>query len=79
MMIKTKLNAVDWDKPEAAFVHDNDPDTLEVVFLKNKDTTSSHVSDDGEAIFLAPNASEDEMQELSLRAMEIRWKVRQRK
>ena len=76
MMAHTKMVAVTWDKPANAFVHDNDPDTLEVVLLSGPNAGPSHVSDDGEAIFLSNDASQDEMQALTTQAFAIRWQRR---
>jgi hypothetical protein len=80
LMISTKLIAVgDWDKPTSAFVEDNDPNTLEIVFLKDANTEASRVSDDGEVIFLNAKVTDDEQQTLTLKAMNIRYDKRNQK
>ena len=77
MMVDTKLIAVgDWDKPTSEFVEDNDSNSLEIVFLKAPNSEPSHVSDDGEAIFLNPNATDEEQQALTLKAFGIRYDKR---
>ncbi|HEX4301204.1 MAG TPA: hypothetical protein VHZ78_00315 [Rhizomicrobium sp.] len=73
MMMTTKLIAVpDWAKPASDYIEDKDPDTLEVVFLQGADAGPGHVSDDGEVIFIAPNATDEEQQTLTTKAFEIR-------
>ncbi len=77
MMMTTKLIAVpDWTKPASDYVEDKDPDTLEVVFLQGADAGPSHVSDDGEVIFIASNATDEEQQTLTTKAFEIRLDTR---
>ena len=72
MMVHTKLIAVeDYKGPASAYKSDGDPDTLEIVFLGRPEDGPSHVSDDGEVIFLN-NATNDEMQSLTDQAFDIR-------
>jgi hypothetical protein len=58
--------------PAAEYKGDNDPNTLEIVFLKKKKDGPSRISDDGEVIFLY-KASDATQQELIARSFEIRF------
>jgi hypothetical protein len=60
--------------PANKFVADNDPNSLEVVFLNSAAEGPSHVSDDGQVIFLDPDAADDVQQALIMQALEIRIK-----
>ena len=70
MMINTRTIAV-MDASVATFKDDGDPDTIEIVFLSKPEDGPSHVSDNGEAIFLN-GASDQEMQALTNQAFDIR-------
>jgi hypothetical protein len=73
LMQETKIVAVADVTDPAKFVDDKDPETLEVVFLKDAPPGSDRVSDDGEVIFV----SDDRFQEaLFQKAFEIRAKRR---
>lgn len=67
LMVTTKLVAA-MSGTAASFMPDTDPDSLEMVFLKEG---SSRVSDDGQVIYLN-NATDREQQTLIGQAMDIR-------
>ena len=72
LMVETQVVAVPELKgPASEYKSDGDPNTLEIVFLKNKQDGPSRVSDDGEVIFLY-KASEKEQQKLIEQAFKIR-------
>ena|SRR5215475_955610 len=71
LMQETKVVAVQLSGPAADFKPDNDPNTLEIVFLTRKEDGPSRVSADGEVIFLY-NPSDKEQQALITKAFEIR-------
>jgi hypothetical protein len=60
----------------SAFVEDTDPNTLQIVFLQKEDQGDSHVSADGEVVFLSPGASESIQQELIQAAYNLRYQRR---
>src|SRR5215472_727225 len=60
----------------AAFAEDKDPNTLQIVFLQKPEQGDSHVSDDGEVVFLSPGASEAVQQELIQAAFDLRYQRR---
>ena len=62
--------------PAKSFVEDNDPNTLQIVFLQKAEQGDSHVSDDGEVVFLSPGASEAVQQELIDAAFDLRYQKR---
>jgi hypothetical protein len=70
IMETTKLIAITGDAVRD-FKSDNDPNSLEVVFLSNPADGLSRVSDDGQVIFLNA-ASDQEQQDLTLKAFDIR-------
>lgn len=54
LMKSTKVIAVmGLSVPADKFVSDGDPDTLQIVFMSKPEDGPSHVSDDGEVIFLS--------------------------
>jgi hypothetical protein len=72
LMIETQVVAVTELKgPASEYRSDGDPNTLELVFLENKQDGRSRVSDDGEVIFLY-KASQKEEQKLIEQAFRIR-------
>jgi len=72
LMTTTNMIAVEGDAV-ANFMPDSDPDSLEIVFLTKPEQGKSHVSDDGQVIFLN-GATGDEQQALTLQAFDIRVK-----
>ena len=54
------------------FVPDNDPDTLQIVFLTKPEYGPSRVSDDGEVIFLSPGTTDNEQSNLIGKAFDLR-------
>jgi len=58
--------------PASTFVEDKDPNTLQIVFLQKAEQGDSHVSDDGEVVFLSPGASQTIQQELITAAFDLR-------
>jgi hypothetical protein len=60
----------------AAFVEDKDLNTLQIVFLQKPQQGDSHVSDDGEVVFLSPGFSEAVQQELIQAAFDLRYQKR---
>ena len=72
MMVGTRTIAV-MDASIATFKDDGDPGTIEIVFLSKPEDGPSHVSENGEAIFLN-GASDKEMQALTDQAFDIRVK-----
>ena len=58
------------------FVPDNDPDTLQIVYLTDPNAGRSHVSDDGEVVYFVGNPSVDAQQPYIFKAFEIRAKIR---
>jgi hypothetical protein len=75
LMQETKIDAVFDATTADGFVADNDPDTLQIVFLDSPTAGPSHVSEDGEVIFLN-NATDDEQQALIRQAFEIKARLR---
>ena len=76
LMIETKIIAVaEFAGSPSEFKSDGDPNTLELVFLKNKKDGPSRVSDDGEVIFLY-HASDRQQQDLITKAFETRARLR---
>ena len=75
LMQDTKIVAVMDVTDPAKFVDDKNPNTLEIVFVKDPKFGKSHVSDDGEVIF-DNDSSSDEQQNLITKAFEIRAKLR---
>jgi hypothetical protein len=76
LMIETQVVAVTELKgPASEYKSDGDPDTLELVFLENKQDGPSRVSDDGEVIFLY-KASQKEQQKLIEQAFRIKALLR---
>ncbi len=72
LMQETKVAAVAPNGPAADFIADGDPNTLELVFLADKKDGPSHVSDDGEVIFIAPRTKDKVQQELISQAFYLR-------
>ena len=73
LMEKTKLNAImNYEGLDSEFTSDGDPETLELVFLPKKKGAVSHVSDDGEVIFLHGNVRDKEQQRLITMAFCLR-------
>ncbi len=73
LMTDTKLNAVmGFSGPVEGYKADGDPTTLELVFLSDRKQGPSHVSDDGEVIFLAPRTKDNAQQELITQAFYVR-------
>ena len=76
LMIETQVVAVTELKgPASEYKSDGDPNTLELVFLENKQDGPSRVSDDGEVIFLY-KASQKEQQRLIEQAFRIKALLR---
>ena len=76
LMIETQVVAVTELKgPASEYKSDGDPNTLELVFLENKQDGPSRVSDDGEVIFLY-KASQKEQQKLIGQAFRTRALLR---
>jgi hypothetical protein len=63
------------DVPSAEYKSDGNPNTLEVILLKNKKDGPSRVSPDGEVIFLY-KASDKKQQDLISEAFTIRARLR---
>jgi hypothetical protein len=69
---ETRIVAVmDLTSPASEYKDDGDPNTLEIVFLKQKKDGPSRVSENGEVIFLY-KASDKAQQKLIAQAFEIR-------
>lgn len=76
LMVKTELNMRDGlDVPAAEYKSDGNPDTLELVMLKDKKDGPSRVSPDGEVIFLY-KASGKKQQALIEEAFALRARAR---
>jgi hypothetical protein len=76
LMIETQVVAVTELKgPASEYKSDGDPNTLELIFLENKQDGPSRVSDDGEVIFLY-RASQKEQQKLIEQAFRIKALLR---
>lgn len=72
ILTETKMNVVtELTVPASEFKGDDDPTTIEIVFLTERSDGPSRVSDDGEVIFLY-KASDKTQQKLITRAFEIR-------
>ena len=72
LMQSTEMNMVaDLDAPAAEYKSDGNPNTIEIVMLKNKKDGPSRVSEDGEVIFLY-KASDKKQQALITEAFKIR-------
>ncbi len=69
----TKLIAVGGDAV-ATFAPDNDPNSLEVVFMTAPG--ESRVTDDGQVIYVSSSATSDEQQALSLKALQTRARIK---
>lgn len=77
VMQDTLLIAVNnYSGPANTFVEDNDPNTLQIVFLQKTEQGNSHVSEDGEVVFLSPGTSQDLQQELINAAFDLRYQKR---
>ena len=74
LMQTTQVNAV--SVPIDEFVPDKDPNTLEIVLMSKAEDGPSHVSEDGEVIYLSPNATETEQSDLISKAFDIRVRLR---
>jgi hypothetical protein len=72
LMQETQVAAVQGHGPASEYKSDGDPNTLEIVFLADKKDGSSHVTDDGEVIFLAPRTKDKVQQELIQQAFYLR-------
>jgi hypothetical protein len=73
LMQTTTVNAVmELSVPADKFVSDGNPDTLEIVFMSKPEDGPSHVSDDGEVIFLSPSVTDAEQSALIGKAFDIR-------
>jgi hypothetical protein len=73
LMETTKTSLImDYDEPAETFKPDGDPETLETVMLKSKKLGSSHVSEDGEVIFIAPRTKDKVQTDLFVQAFHIR-------
>jgi hypothetical protein len=73
LMMTTKLIEVfKISLPADKYVSDGDPNTLEVVFLTKIEDGPSRVSDDGEVIFIQQGTSDQEQQDLTNKAFDIR-------
>lgn len=73
LMMTTKLITVfNISVPADKYVSDGDPNTLEVVFLTRPEDGPSRVSDDGEVIFIQQGTSDQEQQDLTNKAFDIR-------
>lgn len=76
LIIETQVIAVPELKgPASEYKSDGDPNTLEIVFLTNKQDGPSRVSDDGEVIFLY-KASQKEEQKLIAQAFRTKALLR---
>jgi hypothetical protein len=72
VLTQTKVVALtELPVPAAEYKGDNDPTTMEIVFLQSKSDGPSRVTDDGEVIFLY-KASDETQQKLIEQAFEIR-------
>ncbi len=77
LMQDTLLIAVtNYAGPADKFVEDDDPNTLQIVFMQKFEQGNSHVSDDGEVVFLSPGASQSIQQELISAAYNLRYQKR---
>lgn len=73
MMIHAKQIAImDYKGKVSAYTSDNDPDTLEIVFLADTSDEPGQVSADGEVIFLNKATTKPETQALINKAFDIR-------
>jgi hypothetical protein len=73
LMQSTKvIAAMGLSGPADRYLSDGDPDTLEIVFMAKPEDGPSHVSDDGEVIFLSPHATDAEQSDLIGKAFDIR-------
>ena len=61
---------------ESDFRSDGDPDTLEIVFLSERDGSKSGVADDGEAMFLYGEPPDEEYRRLLMLAYCLRVSTR---
>jgi hypothetical protein len=76
LMKTTKLIAIGGDAVKN-FAPDNDPDTLQVVFMASNGP--SHVSEDGEVIYISPDITPADEQALIQAAFDIRVRLRLQK
>jgi hypothetical protein len=63
-------------EPVAKYKSDGDPDTLELVLLKNPKDGPSRVMDDGEVVVLMPTSDDEIKQALVTRALYLRAVIR---
>jgi len=75
LMLETQVVFVALSGPVSEFKPDDNPNTLQVVTLTNKNDGPSRVSDDGEVIFLYM-PSDRQQQNLITKAFEIRARRR---
>ena len=76
LMQTTKVVAVTNIATPDKFVPDNDPDTLQIVYLTDPNAGKSRISDDGEVIYFVGDPSVDFQQPYIFKAFEIRAKLR---
>jgi hypothetical protein len=60
LMQHTQMVTVSGVASADGFVADNDPDTMQIVFLEGPKAGPSHVSDDGEVVFLNGGSSNEQ-------------------
>ncbi len=76
LMGETMINARnDFEGTVAEFKADNDPKTLELVYLKKPDPRANSVSEDGEVVFFY-EASDQVQSDLTNKAFDVRAKLR---
>lgn len=74
LMKITKVDFIpQWNKPEAQFQEDKDPESLEIVVVSDPKDGPNAVSSDGQVIFQQKNAPDSVMQKLIPRAFYIRF------
>jgi hypothetical protein len=76
LMQTTKVIAITDVATADKFVPDNDPDTLQIVYLTDPSAEKSRISDDGEVIYFVGNPSVDSQQPYIFKAFEIRARLR---
>jgi hypothetical protein len=74
LMQTTRVIAVTNVTSPEAFVPDNDPDTLQIVYIPDWKLGKNHVSDDGQVLWFFGNPTVDDQQPYIFEAFEVRAK-----
>jgi len=76
LMQTTKVIGINNITTPNQFVEDNDPDTLQIVYITDPKLGVNHVSDDGEVVWFFGDVDVDDQQPYIFQAFEIKAKKR---